>query len=176
MPSLRDDSIKIPRCNKLNPPIARLRQKQLRRLQPPVEVEDLYIVAALTQKQRQANRRQGTGVVTAEKATTAGKFDVNAASSQFRASTVKGSGRGGQHQQQPALGEEGDFAVRASVYGKVQAGPNANPNDQERGKGRERCLFLPWLGCLATYVGCVLCGVSLSRLGGVSTPPQYNVL
>jgi len=35
---------------------------------------------------------------------------------------VKGSGRGGQYQQQQlALGEEGDFAVHASVYGKVQA-------------------------------------------------------
>jgi hypothetical protein len=33
---------------------------------------------------------------------------------------VKGSGRGGQkQQQQPALGEEQDFAVHASVYGKV---------------------------------------------------------
>jgi hypothetical protein len=47
---------------------------------------------------------------------------------------VKGSGRGGQHQQRPALGEEGDFAVHASVYGKVQAEPNVNPNAQEKEK------------------------------------------
>ena len=39
--------------------------------------------------------------------------------------SVKGSGRGGQHQQQQStLGREGDFAVHASVYGKVQAKPN----------------------------------------------------
>ena len=39
--------------------------------------------------------------------------------------TVKESGRGGQYQQQqPALEEEGDFAVHASVYGKVQTEPN----------------------------------------------------
>jgi len=38
-------------------------------------------------------------------------------------SIVKGSGRGGQQQ---ALGEEGDFAVHASVYGEVQAEPNVN--------------------------------------------------
>jgi hypothetical protein len=35
----------------------------------------------------------------------------------------------------------------------------------KRGKGRERCLFLPELGCLATYVDYVPY-VSLSRLGG----------
>jgi len=80
----------------------------------------------------------------------------------FPKSTVKGSGRGGQHQQQqPGLGEEGDFAAHASVYGKVQAEPNVNPNDQRR-KG-ERCLFLPGLGCLATYIDYVPY-VSLSRL------------
>src|SRR5271170_4108628 len=79
-------------------------------------------------------------------------------------SIVKGSGRGGQHQQQPALGEEGDFAVYVSVYGKVQAEPNVNPNDQRRKEG-ERCIFLPGLGCLATYVDYVPY-VSLSRLGG----------
>jgi len=91
MSSLRDDSIKIPRCNKSNPPIARLRQKQLRRLQPPAKVEDPYIVAiliALAQEQRQANRQQGTGVVTAERATAAGKSGIKATSSQFRASTM----------------------------------------------------------------------------------------
>jgi hypothetical protein len=45
-------------------------------------------------------------------------------------SNMKGSGCGGQQQQpQQALGEEGGFAVHASVYGKVQAGPNVNPND-----------------------------------------------
>jgi hypothetical protein len=39
---------------------------------------------------------------------------------------VKRSGRGGQQQQQPALGEEGDFTVHARVYGKVQAKPTAS--------------------------------------------------
>jgi len=33
-------------------------------------------------------------------------------------------------------------------------------------------LVLPWLGCLATYVGYLLCA-SLSRLGVISTPSQY---
>ena len=60
------------------------------------------------------------------------------------------------------------FAVHASVDGKVQAEPPVNPN---RRKEEERCLFSPFLGCLATYVGCVLCA-SLSRLGVVSTPPK----
>src|SRR5271168_3258985 len=86
---------------------------------------------------------------------------------------VKGSGRGGQQQQQPDLGEEGDFAVHASVYGKVQAEPNVNPNDQERGKGRERCLLLALAG-LSSYL-CrlrTLC-VHQSVLGVISTPPQH---
>ena len=77
---------------------------------------------------------------------------------------MKESGRGEQQQQRPALGEEGDFAVHASVYGKVKAEANANPNNQRRKEG-ERCLFLPELGCLATYVDYAPC-VSLSRLGG----------
>ena len=77
---------------------------------------------------------------------------------------MKGSGRGGQQQQQPALGEEGDFAVHASVYGKVQAEDNVNPNNQER-KGKKKMLVLARLGCLATYVVYVPY-VSLSRLGG----------
>ena len=88
-------------------------------------------------------------------------------------STVKGSGRGGQHQQQRlALGEEADFAVHPSMYGKVQAEPNVNPNEQERGKGRETCFLLALAG-LSSYLCrvCPMC-VSLSRLGVVSTPPQ----
>jgi hypothetical protein len=52
------------------------------------------------------------------------------------------------------LSEEGDFTIHASVYGKVQTEGNVKPNDK-RGKERERCLFLPGLGCLATYVGYV---------------------
>src|SRR5277367_6365273 len=86
--------------------------------------------------------------------------------------SVKGSGRGGQHQQhRPALGEGGDFAVHASVYGKVQAEPNVKPNDQQREKGRERCLLVAQAG-LASYL-CRLCTLSvhLSVLGGWITPP-----
>ena len=56
------------------------------------------------------------------------------------------------------LGEEGDFAVHASVYGKVQAEPNVKPNDQERGKRKRKMpCSLPKLGWLATYVGYVPC-------------------
>jgi hypothetical protein len=89
--------------------------------------------------------------------------------------SVKGSGRGGQHHQQPpALGEEGDFAVHASVYGKVQAEGNVTPNNQER-KGRRRSLFLPGLGSQATYVDYVPY-VSLSRLGGGIHPTTIVLL
>jgi hypothetical protein len=35
------------------------------------------------------------------------------------------------------LGEEGDFAVRAGVYGKVQAEDSVKPNNQER-KGKRK--------------------------------------
>jgi hypothetical protein len=78
---------------------------------------------------------------------------------------VKGSGRGGQHQQQqqqqqrPAQEDRGDFAVHASVYGKVQAEPNVNPSDQEGGGDMEEkdACGLPKLGWLATYVGYVPC-------------------
>src|SRR5271170_7555244 len=93
-----------------------------------------------------------------------------------RNSSVKGSGRGGRRrqQQQPALGEEGDFAVHANVYGKVQTEPNVNPNDQERGRGRERCLSLALAG-LSSYL-CRLCPmcVSLSRLGGSIHPTTIS--
>jgi hypothetical protein len=71
------------------------------------------------------------------------------------ACTVKESGRRGQQQQrQRALGEEEDFAVHASVYGKLQVGPSVDPNDQEQEKGRERCLCLPELA-VSAYVGYV---------------------
>jgi hypothetical protein len=58
--------------------------------------------------------------------------------------------------------------------GKVQVGPSADPNDQEGGKGRERCLLLAQAG-LSSYLCrlCTMC-VSLSRLGVVSTPLQYD--
>ena len=64
--------------------------------------------------------------------------------------SVKGSDRGGQQQQQPpALGEEGDFAVHASVYGKVQAEPTSPPRTK-REEGKEKdASCLPELGCLA---------------------------
>jgi hypothetical protein len=75
-------------------------------------------------------------------------------------------------QQQPALGEEGDFSVHASVYGKVQAEPDVTPNDQERRRGRKRCLSLTRAG-LFCYL-CRLCTVCvhLSVLRVVSTLPQ----
>lgn len=55
--SRRENSIEMPVSNRFNPPVARLRQKKLRRLQPVREVEDPYIVAvliALAQEQRTA--------------------------------------------------------------------------------------------------------------------------
>jgi hypothetical protein len=69
-------------------------------------------------------------------------------------------------------GRKGNFTVHASVYGKVQAEDNVNPNNQER-KGKKKVLVLARLGCLATYVVYVPY-VSLSRLGLVSTTPQWN--
>jgi hypothetical protein len=72
------------------------------------------------------------------------------------ATTVKGSGRGERRQQrQPTVGEEGDPAVRASVYGKVQAKPDVTPNDQEIRKERKEMLVpcLSW--AVSAYVGYV---------------------
>jgi hypothetical protein len=54
-------------------------------------------------------------------------------------------------------GRELDFAVHASVYGKVQAEPNVNPDNQERRNERKEASRLPELGCLATYIGYVAC-------------------
>src|SRR5271156_2232707 len=82
-------------------------------------------------------------------------------------SIVKGSGRGGQHQQQPpALGEEGDFAVHASVYGKVQAEDNVNPNNQER-KGKKKKKLVLARGGLSSYLYrlCAICQ-SVQARGG----------
>ncbi|KAI1302253.1 hypothetical protein F5Y03DRAFT_407931 [Xylaria venustula] len=45
--SRRNMSIKLSACNRVNPPITRLRQKQQRRLRPANEVEDPYIAAVL---------------------------------------------------------------------------------------------------------------------------------
>jgi hypothetical protein len=71
---------------------------------------------------------------------------------------VKGSGHGEQQQpRQRALGEEGDFAVHASVYGKVQAEQDVTPNDQERRREEEDACGSPKPGWLATYVGYVPC-------------------
>ena len=52
-----------------------------------------------------------------------------------------------------ALVWEGDFAVHASMYGKVQAGPTPTPDAHER-RRRKELVVLPELGCLATYIGC----------------------
>jgi len=90
---------------------------------------------------------------------------------------MKGSGHGGQHQQQqqPTLGEEGDFAVHASVYSKVQAEPNVNSNDQERGKRRERCLSLGLAG-LSSYLCrlCLILCVSVCLGLGGWYPPHHS--
>jgi hypothetical protein len=69
-------------------------------------------------------------------------------------------------QRQPALGEEGDFAVHASVYGKVQAEPDVTPNDQERRRKGGRC-FLLARARLSSYLSrlCIMC-VHLSVPGG----------
>ena len=45
-----------------------------------------------------------------------------------------------------ALGRKGDFAVHASVYGKVQAGLTSTSD------GQGGLPVLPELGCLATYI------------------------
>jgi hypothetical protein len=72
------------------------------------------------------------------------------------------------------LREEWDFAVHASVYGKVQASPDVTSNDEKRRKGRRRGFLLARRG-LPSYL-CRLCTlrVHLSVLGEVSTPPQYH--
>jgi hypothetical protein len=50
-------------------------------------------------------------------------------------------------------GSMGDFAVHASVYGKVQAGPSVDIRGQIEGRRGKRLVLLPKLGCLATYIG-----------------------
>jgi hypothetical protein len=86
-----------------------------------------------------------------------------------------GSDRGGQQYQQPTLGEEGDFAVHASVYGKVQAEPSVTPNDQERRRERGRCFSLAQAG-LSSYLSrpCTM-RVSLSGLGGGFHPATVYI-
>jgi hypothetical protein len=56
-----------------------------------------------------------------------------------------------------ALMEEGDFAVHAGVYGKVQAEPDVTSNGQKRRRGGEDGWVLPELGYLAICVGYVSC-------------------
>jgi hypothetical protein len=57
---------------------------------------------------------------------------------------VKGLDAGGrQQQQQRVLGEEGDFAVHASVYGKVQVEPSSILMTKREGKGEEGASLLP---------------------------------
>lgn len=51
-------SIKISTWTGANPPIARLRQKMQRRLQPTNEIEDPYIAAVLIALARQRRRPQ----------------------------------------------------------------------------------------------------------------------
>jgi hypothetical protein len=59
------------------------------------------------------------------------------------------------------LGEEGDFTVHASVYGKVQAKDSVKPNDQKRkGKRKRKMLVLARAG-LSTYL-CRLCAICQS--------------
>jgi hypothetical protein len=49
-----------------------------------------------------------------------------------------------------ALRVKGDFAVHASVYGKVLVGPSVDSQTERR---REKKLVVsPTLGCLATYI------------------------
>ncbi|KAK3938170.1 hypothetical protein QBC46DRAFT_356047 [Diplogelasinospora grovesii] len=68
--SLRRKYIHTPPCDRINPPVAALRQKKLRFLKPQVEAEDPYLVAlaiALAQEQRQRQeQQQRQDVTTAE--------------------------------------------------------------------------------------------------------------
>src|SRR5271154_1976070 len=90
-------------------------------------------------------------------------------------SIVKGSGRGGQHQQhRPTLSEGGDFAVHTSVYGKVQVEPSVKPNDQQREKAEKEACWLPKVGWLATYVGYVPCLSTCLYWGGGIHPTTID--
>jgi hypothetical protein len=74
----------------------------------------------------------------------------------FSALYCEGSGRGELQQQLPSVGEEGDFAVHASVYGKARGEPDVTSKDQERRGENEGCP-LPEVGSLAAHVGYVPC-------------------
>jgi hypothetical protein len=89
---------------------------------------------------------------------------------------VKGSGRGGQHQQhQPGLSEGGGgFAVHTSVYGKVQTEPGVTPNDQQRKKEEKEACWLPKVGWLATYAGYVPCLSTCLYWGGGIHPTTLD--
>jgi len=62
---------------------------------------------------------------------------------------------------QAALERKGDFAVHASVYGKVQAGLTPTSDGQEKEKEKEEkeerrgLPVLPELGYLATHILCI---------------------
>src|SRR5436190_14245367 len=89
--------------------------------------------------------------------------------------SVKGSGRGGRHQQQqPALGRKGILPYTLACTVKSRPGPRSTTNDQERKKEEKRCLFFARAG-LASYLcrACPMC-VNLSRLGGGIHPTTLD--
>ncbi|RSL97464.1 hypothetical protein CDV31_013016 [Fusarium ambrosium] len=61
--SRRDESVKTPSRNKVNPPITSLRQKRQRRLRPPNEMEDPYIAAVLIALAQQRRRQRDAGAM-----------------------------------------------------------------------------------------------------------------
>lgn len=79
-------SINLLTCNRLNPSITRLRQKQQRRLRLKNEVEDLYIAAVLIALAKGWRHRQDTGGM-AEEATRVHTSDLDTTPSQFGPST-----------------------------------------------------------------------------------------
>jgi hypothetical protein len=68
-------------------------------------------------------------------------------------------------------GEEGDFAVHASVYGKVQAEDNVNLHNREK-KGKKKKLVLALAG-LSSYL-CSLCAVCHSVQARGWYPPHHT--
>jgi hypothetical protein len=69
-------------------------------------------------------------------------------------------------------GSTGDFAVHASVYGKVQVGPSVDTQRKIEGRRKEACCFAQ-AGLSSYLYGLLVTCIHLPVLDDLSTPPHY---
>jgi hypothetical protein len=72
-------------------------------------------------------------------------------------------------------GQKGDFAVHVSVYGKVQVGPRADTQRQQREEEGKETSCLTQAGLSSYLYGLLVMCVHLSMLEVVSTPPHLHI-